>query len=118
MYRFISFVGISSLAAAAVIQQPLIESDPQTPLIGTSKELVSSKALEAHITQKNLLKRAKELFRIAELGADDYNHPTRVIGSKGKLPLHFWSILSSSANATVAQDTSLQLIISTPRSQT
>jgi aminopeptidase Y len=31
----------------------------------------------------NLLDRAKVLYSLAERGIDEYNHPTRVIGSKG-----------------------------------
>jgi hypothetical protein len=87
MYRFLPLVCISSLVAASIIQQPLAESDSGTPRIPitSSKQLVSSRALEAHITKENLLERAKHLYKIAELGAEEYNHPTRVIGSKGKL---------------------------------
>jgi hypothetical protein len=87
MYRLLSLVGISSVVAASAIQQPLHEPASQTPI--NTKELVSSTTLEAHITQKNLLERAKHLFKIAELGAEEYNHPTRVIGSKGRSQFHF-----------------------------
>jgi len=87
MYRLLPLVALSSLAGASIIpQQPLAgSSNPEAPLISDSKELVSSSALEAHITKENLLKRAKQLYKIAEEGAPEYNHPTRVIGSQGRL---------------------------------
>lgn len=79
-----------SCATASALQIPFLESlSPQNAVI-TKKPLVSSEAIQADISSKALLKRAKELFKIAELGEDEYNHPTRVIGSKGLLhpPLH------------------------------
>jgi len=85
MYSFLSVVGLASLVAASAIQQPLSDTDRQTPLTSDSKQLVSSTALESHITKNNLLERAKHLFEIAKLGAEEYNHPTRVIGSKGHI---------------------------------
>jgi hypothetical protein len=102
MIRIISLLALSALATASVIQHPLNDGfGSQAPL--SSKPLVSSEALEGHITSKNLLKRAKKLFEIAELGAAEYNHPTRVIGSSGKhqtLTVQF----VPSANETVVQD--------------
>ena len=83
MNRLFSLVTFSAAAAASVVQHPLNDGPSSQALIKT-KPLVSSKALEGHITSKNLLKRAEKLFEIAELGAKDYNHPTRVIGSAGK----------------------------------
>ncbi|GAB1210928.1 hypothetical protein ATERTT37_000038 [Aspergillus terreus] len=64
-------------------QVPLSPSAPQVPT--AAKELVSSEALQSHVDSNNLLKRAEALYKIAELGNDEYNHPTRVIGSKGHL---------------------------------
>jgi aminopeptidase Y len=77
----------ASLAGASIIQKPLISSSESQALISVydSNPLVSSEALEAQITAKNLFKRAQQLFKIAEEGVEEYNHPTRVIGSKGKL---------------------------------
>jgi aminopeptidase Y len=49
------------------------------------KPLVSSEALQASIVPKNLLQRAEVLFQIANASVDEYNHPTRVIGSEGRL---------------------------------
>lgn len=66
----------------AALQLPLFgASEPQIPVAG--KELISSSALQSQIDVGKLLNRAKHLYSIAELGSDEYNHPTRVIGSKG-----------------------------------
>ncbi|KAH8590832.1 aminopeptidase [Bisporella sp. PMI_857] len=86
MHQLVSLLALGSLAAATAIgQRPLPgHVDSQTPFIKPKpKNLVSSAALEGHISEKSLLERAKELYKIAELGKDEYNHPTRVIGSKG-----------------------------------
>lgn len=89
MHSILLLVALSSLAAASIPQQPLVySSNAEAPLISSSKQLVSSDALESHITKENLLKRAKELEAIAQEGINEYNHPTRVIGSKGKLLSH------------------------------
>jgi aminopeptidase Y len=55
----------------------------QLPLGDVGKELVSSEALQSQIHVSNLLDRAKILYGLAERSIDEYNHPTRVIGSKG-----------------------------------
>lgn len=47
------------------------------------KPLISSPLLQEQVKAENLLDRARQLYKIAELGEDEYNHPTRVIGSKG-----------------------------------
>ncbi|KAF4267005.1 hypothetical protein CNMCM8812_003476 [Aspergillus fumigatus] len=71
-------------AEGAALQLPLFgASEPQIPVAG--KELISSSALQSQIDVGKLLNRAKHLYSIAELGSDEYNHPTRVIGSKGHL---------------------------------
>jgi aminopeptidase Y len=77
-----------NLGCAAALQLPdyVNTRQQQQPLHYADKPLVDSASLEATIHSKNLLSRAKELFEIAKLGEDEYNHPTRVIGSKG--PLH------------------------------
>lgn len=51
----------------------------------SKKQLIDTEALQALIKPEKLLHRAKELYEIAKLSEDEYNHPTRVIGSKGKL---------------------------------
>ena len=82
MKSLLSLIPFTTLAASSAIQQPLHEaSHSQAPL--NSKPLVNSTALQNHITSENLLKRAKKLFEIAQLGVAEYNHPTRVIGSDG-----------------------------------
>lgn len=69
-------------AEGAALQLPLFgASEPQIPVAG--KELISSSALQSQIDVGKLLNRAKHLYSIAELGSDEYNRPTRVIGSKG-----------------------------------
>lgn len=83
MARLFSLAALSAAAAASVVQHPLNDGSSLQTVI-SSKPLVSSDALEGHITAKGLLKRARKLYDIAELGAADYNHPTRVIGSAGK----------------------------------
>lgn len=55
----------------------------QNPIAGNEKHLVGTAALQADIKSDSLLKRATELFDIAKLSEDEFNHPTRVIGSKG-----------------------------------
>lgn len=70
---------------ASAVQQPLVADLPQTPqTLSSGKPLVDSEELQAAISGDRLLARAKELFEIAELSHDDYNRPTRVIGSKGE----------------------------------
>ncbi|KAF2499683.1 putative aminopeptidase [Lophium mytilinum] len=84
-------------ATASALQIPFLESLNPQNAVTTKKPLVSSEAIQADISSKALLKRAKELFKIAELGIDEYNHPTRVIGSKGHLATldYIYSTLAS-----------------------
>ena len=86
MYNLLPLISLSTLTGAAIIQQqlPLVQNaHSEAPLISSPEELVSSTSLEAHITKEGLLKRAKHLYKIAEKGLPEYNHPTRVIGSEG-----------------------------------
>ena len=48
-----------------------------------SKHLIDSEKLQAMISGDNLMKRAKELYHSAQSSEDEFNHPTRVIGSEG-----------------------------------
>lgn len=86
-------LGLALLGEALASQQPLFASpaSSQVPVID-GKELVSSESILGRIDANNLLKRAKKLYSIAELGEEEYNHPTRVIGSKGTyyLPISFY----------------------------
>ncbi|KAK1974609.1 peptidase family M28 [Colletotrichum cereale] len=66
---------------------PLVSTSPSTASSSSSssskKPLVETNALQDTISADNLLSRAKELYEIAKLGEEEYNHPTRVIGSDG-----------------------------------
>lgn len=78
---------LSGAASAFRFQLPFLQD--QAPLVDAgvntnTKPLIDSEALQASISSDNLLARAKELYKIAELGEDEYNHPTRVIGSDGE----------------------------------
>ncbi|TPX16536.1 uncharacterized protein E0L32_003830 [Thyridium curvatum] len=61
------------------------QAGAQAPLgadvAASKKPLIDSEALQARIKVDNLLTRAEELYEIAKLGEEEYNHPTRVIGS-------------------------------------
>ncbi|TVY55891.1 Aminopeptidase Y [Lachnellula cervina] len=82
--KALSIIPLTTLAASSALQQYLHEAfDSQASLSSSSKPLVDSKALQDHITSDNLLKRANKLFEIAQRGVEEYNHPTRVIGSDG-----------------------------------
>ncbi|KAK4182765.1 hypothetical protein QBC35DRAFT_467837 [Podospora australis] len=78
----IALSGVSALT----VQKPLshTEQESQSPitLVG-KKPLVDSESLQDAISGKNLLARAKHLFKIAKLSQDTYSRPTRVIGSPG-----------------------------------
>lgn len=72
--------GVSSVQIASDLEQVPLGGVPNT---ATTKKLVSTEALQASIKSDNLLARAEELYKIAKLGEEEYNHPTRVIGSEG-----------------------------------
>lgn len=86
MHPLLLLAAVSPLAGVSALQLPLIR-ESQAP-ISTTKGLVSSSALQGDISATKLQKRAEALFEIAKLGEDEYNHPTRVIGSKGKSLLY------------------------------
>lgn len=79
MAPFSLSVALLLVGEALASQYPLVE----TPSIPTAHEIVSSQSLQDRIHVDKLLERAKTLYSIAELGEEEYNHPTRVIGSKG-----------------------------------
>jgi aminopeptidase Y len=83
MIRDIFLFSLLSLASASAIQYPLGVPPSTDSLI--KKPLISSEAIQDDITSDALLKRAEHLFKLAELSLEEYNHPTRVIGSKGEL---------------------------------
>lgn len=103
--RILSLAALAALGSASVIQAPLSAPDSikdafddigktisdvgdkvMSEIEYMKKPVVSSKALQDAIDVKVLLKRAEKLYELAELSEEDYGHPTRVIGSKGKLP--------------------------------
>ncbi|PYH47027.1 Zn-dependent exopeptidase [Aspergillus saccharolyticus JOP 1030-1] len=74
------------LGPVGALQLPLFNAEAsQSELSTSSKQLISSELLQEQVKAENLLKRAKELYEIAKLGEEEYQHPTRVIGSKGHL---------------------------------
>lgn len=78
-------VALALLGEASAIQWPLsLPKIPQIPNAVTERKLVDSASLQERIDPDNLLARAKALFQVAESSVDEYNHPTRVIGSEGK----------------------------------
>jgi len=75
----------AAVTGATALQVPLLSSNNQA-LLGHpsgSKPLVNSTELQDLISGDRLLTRAKKLYEIAKLGEEEYNHPTRVIGSAG-----------------------------------
>ncbi|RDW93756.1 Peptide hydrolase [Aspergillus mulundensis] len=78
-------VSLGLIGGISALGIPLPETFEQQPLGDAQKLLVSSEELQGQIHVSNLLDRAKVLFSLAERGIDEYNHPTRVIGSKGHL---------------------------------
>lgn len=76
----------AAVTSAAALQIPLLSSNNQA-LLGHpsgSKPLVNSTELQDLISGDRLLSRSKKLYEIAKLGEEEYNHPTRVIGSAGR----------------------------------
>lgn len=68
-------------------QQPLTADEAARAAAHVDKlPLVSSADLEDTITAGNLMARARAMFDIAKESFDEYNHPTRVIGSQGEWP--------------------------------
>ncbi|KAK4151628.1 hypothetical protein C8A00DRAFT_45203 [Chaetomidium leptoderma] len=88
--KHITIASLATLGAVSALgtnQKPLVDNaQPQPQISGDSssaRPLVNSEDLQATISTEALLKRAKRLFKIARLSEDEYNHPTRVIGSEG-----------------------------------
>jgi hypothetical protein len=71
-----ALLSTSAFATVLNVQQGAGSLDYGEPII-------SSEALQASIDPKALLQRAETLFQIANASLDEYNHPTRVIGSEG-----------------------------------
>ncbi|EIN04935.1 aminopeptidase [Punctularia strigosozonata HHB-11173 SS5] len=86
--RLLAFCLASAAFAHAfvVLQQQapiLLEDASRGADTLASKELVDSTVLQSTITKDNLLKRAQDLYEIAKVSVDEWQHPTRVIGSEG-----------------------------------
>ncbi|KAM0721302.1 hypothetical protein Q7P37_003590 [Cladosporium fusiforme] len=81
---FIKTLGTLALLglSADAQQHPLVQAEAQETTLNSPK-LVDSDALQAKIKGDNLLARAEDLYKLAELSIHDYNRPTRVIGSAG-----------------------------------
>jgi aminopeptidase Y len=85
MVFYSGFALCAAITSATALQVPLLSSSNQAPLghpHGT-KPLVNSTELQDLISGDRLMARAKKMYEIAKLGEEEYNHPTRVIGSAG-----------------------------------
>jgi aminopeptidase Y len=87
MVFYSGFALCAAFAGAGALQVPLLSSHNQAPLGHPhgSKPVVNSTELQDLISGDRLMIRAQKLYEIAKLGEEEYNHPTRVIGSAGKL---------------------------------
>ena len=79
----------AAVVGATALQIPFLSQEQAPVQIAAGhpdgqKPLVNSTELQDLISGDRLQARAKELYEIAKLGQDEYNHPTRVIGSAGK----------------------------------
>jgi len=88
------FALCAAITGAAALQIPLFSSNGQTPLghPSGSKPMVNSTELQDLISGDRLMVRANKLYEIAKLGEEEFNHPTRVIGSAGRLHASFGHI--------------------------
>lgn len=80
------FALCAALTGAAALQIPLLSNSQS--LLGPpheTKPAINSTELQDLISGDRLMVRAKKLYEIAKLGEDEYNHPTRVIGSAGHI---------------------------------
>jgi len=79
----------AAIAGTAALQIPLLSSYLQAPIVegghDESKPRINSSALQDLISGDRLFARAEKLYKYAKLSEDEYNHPTRVIGSAGTL---------------------------------
>jgi aminopeptidase Y len=87
MVFFSGFALCAAITSAGALQIPLLSWHNQAPLGHPhgSKPLVNSTELQDLISGDRLMVRANKLYEIAKLGEEEYNHPTRVIGSAGRL---------------------------------
>ena len=87
MVFYSGFALCAALTGVSALQIPLLFSNHQAPIghVNETKPLVNSTELQDLISGDRLMVRAKKLYEIAKLGEEEYNHPTRVIGSAGRL---------------------------------
>jgi aminopeptidase Y len=88
MVFFSGFALCAAVTGAGALQIPLLSLfHNQAPLghPSGSKPMVNSTELQDLISGERLMVRANKLYEIAKLGEEEYNHPTRVIGSAGML---------------------------------
>ena len=83
--KLLSLAGSAGLAAAAAFdaQIPLAQEPVDVVPASGDANLIDSQKLQDTIKAENLMARAEKLYEIAKLSEDQYNHPTRVIGSAG-----------------------------------
>lgn len=83
MTRIASLVALSAAAAALQLplQRPINDIAPHSAF--HARPLVSSGTLQDTIDKDRLWDRAEELYALARKSEDEFNHPTRVIGSAG-----------------------------------
>ncbi|TWU75757.1 hypothetical protein ED733_002118 [Metarhizium rileyi] len=80
-----SLLALSAVAAALHLPQQPLNDPPISPGTDISGTPVTTIALQDHIDKDRLWERAEKLYELAKKSEDEYNHPTRVIGSKGHL---------------------------------
>jgi len=84
------FALCAAISSATALQIPLLSPSGNAGPLGHAhgaKPLVNSTELQDLVSGDRLMARAKKMYEIAKLGEEEYNHPTRVIGSAG-MPVH------------------------------
>jgi len=84
------FALCAAISSATALQIPLLSPNNNAGPLGHAhgtKPLVNSTELQDLVSGDRLMARAKKMYEIAKLGEEEYNHPTRVIGSAG-MPVH------------------------------
>lgn len=81
--------GVSGLQIPLQLHVPKLTWSPWEPSSSASHDLadlplIDTKVLQDSIKAENLEIKAKDLYQIAKSSEEEYNHPTRVIGSQGE----------------------------------
>lgn len=74
----LALLSVVGIVSAFEGQQPLL--DKEADCKPYCRSLVDTEQLQSKIIGKNLLARAEDLYKLAELSWHEYNRPTRVIG--------------------------------------